>query len=326
MPDSLRGYRIALASVWAILCIAGVVYAHLQDIPAQIALAVIPAFLIETGLYLSAGTGAVRARLARLPRERLAVGMVFSALIPYCVYSIATGVFRLEAFVALVSLASVASFWYLIFRPRPAADMIFLVVMAAPIVGRTFRWIYPEVGPRLGLSALGVLMWYRVGISAILLLRRMEGIGFGFLPRRPEWLIGIRNFLFFLPVGLLLAVAINFVRPEPVSFSMKTVAVAIATFAGALWVLAAGEEFFFRGLLQQLLTKRIGNQAIAIGLASLIFGLAHLGYRAFPNWKFALLATVAGVFYGRAYAEAGSIRAAMVTHALVVVTWKVFLN
>jgi uncharacterized protein len=50
-----------------------------------------------------------------------------------------------------------------------------------------------------------------------------------------------------------------------------------------------------------------------------------LWYRQFPNWKFVLLATCAGLFYGRAYIQARSIRAAMVTHALVVTVWKVFL-
>ncbi len=31
------------------------------------------------------------------------------------------------------------------------------------------------------------------------------------------------------------------------------------------------------------------------------------------------------IFCGHAYAQAGSVRASMVTHALVVTTWKVFL-
>ena len=59
-------------------------------------------------------------------------------------------------------------------------------------------------------------------------------------------------------------------------------------------------------------------------VSSVIFGLVHLPYRAFPNWKFAILATVAGWFYGRAYLKTGSIRAAMVAHALTNVTWRVF--
>jgi membrane protease YdiL (CAAX protease family) len=52
--------------------------------------------------------------------------------------------------------------------------------------------------------------------------------------------------------------------------------------------------------------------------------LLQLGSRAFPNWRFALLAAVAGVFYELAFRRARSIRASMVTHALVVTTWRVY--
>ena len=99
-----------------------------------------------------------------------------------------------------------------------------------------------------------------------------------------------------------------------------------ATFAGVLWVLAVAEEFFFRGLIQQLLSRLLGSNTAGLVFASVLFGLAHLGYREFPNWRFALVATLAGVFYGRAYLQAQSIRAAMVTHALVVTVWKTFLT
>ena len=39
-----------------------------------------------------------------------------------------------------------------------------------------------------------------------------------------------------------------------------------------------------------------------------------------------LLAAVAGFFYGRAYVEARSVRAAMVTHALVNTTWRMLFS
>ncbi|MGA2135939.1 MAG: CPBP family intramembrane glutamic endopeptidase, partial [Bryobacteraceae bacterium] len=88
------------------------------------------------------------------------------------------------------------------------------------------------------------------------------------------------------------------------------------------WIVALPEEFFFRGLLQQWLTQWTGKPALALVGASILFGAAHLGFRAFPNWKFALAAAVAGWFYGRAYQQAQSIRAGMLTHALVVTLWR----
>jgi len=95
-----------------------------------------------------------------------------------------------------------------------------------------------------------------------------------------------------------------------------------AIFLGMLWVVALGEEFFFRGLLQQWIAQWTSRPALALVVASILFGAAHLGFRGFPNWRFALAAAVAGWFYGRAYQQAGSIRASMVTHALVVTVWR----
>jgi membrane protease YdiL (CAAX protease family) len=84
-----------------------------------------------------------------------------------------------------------------------------------------------------------------------------------------------------------------------------------------LWVVALSEEFFFRGVLQRQLSRLLANETAAVLIASVLFGLAHLPFRQFPNWRFALVAATAGFFYGRAFSRAGNIRAAMVTHALV---------
>ena len=75
------------------------------------------------------------------------------------------------------------------------------------------------------------------------------------------------------------------------------------------------EEFFFRGVMQ----PKLGLVA-----TSIVFGLVHLPFREFPNWKHVLVATVLGLFCGRAYQKTGSIRAPIVTHALVVATWRAF--
>jgi membrane protease YdiL (CAAX protease family) len=70
----------------------------------------------------------------------------------------------------------------------------------------------------------------------------------------------------------------------------------------------------------------LGNQWAGLIVTSLLFGAVHLSYRGFPNWRFALLAAVAGVFYGLAFRQASSIRASMVTHALTITTVRVFFS
>jgi hypothetical protein len=165
---------------------------------------------------------------------------------------------------------------------------------------------------------LGQLMWIRTGIWAVLSLRGATGIGFGFLPTLRDWSCGIRYYLYFLPVGLPLALWTGLLRFQPRELEWwQTAAMAVGTFLGMLWVVALGEEFFFRGLLQQWLCRWLRNSTAGLIVTSILFGLVHLPFRGFPNWRFALVAAVAGAFYGRAYARSGGIRAAMVVHALV---------
>jgi hypothetical protein len=153
----------------------------------------------------------------------------------------------------------------------------------------------------------------------------MSGINFGFLPSRKDWSIGIQQFLFFMPIAIVCGMLIGFAQPRPASQEVwKLALLAAGTFAGFLWVVGLSEEFFFRGMLQQMLARSMNSTIAGLLIASILFGLAHLPFRDFPNWRFAILAGLAGVFYGLAYTRAGSIRAAMVTHALVVTTWRVF--
>jgi membrane protease YdiL (CAAX protease family) len=79
--------------------------------------------------------------------------------------------------------------------------------------------------------------------------------------------------------------------------------------------------------LQQWLERWTGNASAALIAASVIFGSAHLGFhRIFPNWRWAIVATILGVFLGLAWRKARSVQASMVTHALIVTVWKVFLQ
>ncbi len=67
-----------------------------------------------------------------------------------------------------------------------------------------------------------------------------------------------------------------------------------------LGITCLAEELIFRGLLQRELVRRFGA-AIGIGLASVLFGAAHLPAGA----GFAGLATLAGLGYGLAFHYAG---------------------
>jgi membrane protease YdiL (CAAX protease family) len=53
-----------------------------------------------------------------------------------------------------------------------------------------------------------------------------------------------------------------------------------------------------------------------------IFGFAHITNNGvFPNWRYVLLASIAGIFYGRTWRKTGSIFPSAILHALVDTTW-----
>ncbi|MBM3773643.1 MAG: CPBP family intramembrane metalloprotease [Acidobacteria bacterium] len=325
MHATLGAFRAALVSGWILLTVAGFGYARLLDIPAMVAAPVIAAFLLEYLFYLVPGFETVRSRLlARFTRRRLALGCAVSGLAPYLLYSLTTGEFRALALLALAAPVAAMSFWYIRLGRRPLADLGFLVLAAAPFLVRPFfERVYTAPMEEVETAVLGRLMWIRLAAFAALALRGIHETGFGFLPSRRDWKIGALHFAGFLPIGFALAWALGFAGPGLRPLMPWKIA---ATFIGALWVVALAEEFFFRGLLQEWLARWMRSPVAALVVASALFGLVHLGFRAFPNWRFALLAGVAGLFYGRAYRAAGSIRASMVTHALVVTTWRAVLG
>jgi uncharacterized protein len=90
-------------------------------------------------------------------------------------------------------------------------------------------------------------------------------------------------------------------------------------------LVAIPEEIFFRGVLQNLLETRLGQRS-ALLLASLLFGLGHFNKGAAFNWRYVLLATIAGIFYGRAWRAQRHLLASIITHTAVDVAWSLWFR
>jgi len=317
----------ALPLFWLACATAGYVYALQRGIPSSVVLAALPAFLLEATLFLTLGIESWRKRLERLPSVSVAALLVLGAIAPYCLASLAFGSFRWQSLAGIALLAALVSFWYVVLPQKPAADLLLLALMAAVVLAHVFPSLYVRPDSRLPLEALGQAMWIRTGAFALLSVRRVQGVGFGFWPSLREWKIGAVFFLLMLPVLAALAWWIGWGKFHPPGATwIRTPVIVVLTFFGGLWVLALGEEFFFRGLLQQWMAGWLRSEWAGLIATSLLFGSVHLPYGAFPNWRFALLASVAGVFYGLAFRQASSIRASMVTHALTITTLRVFFS
>ena len=323
----MRQFLTTLVVVWTAASIATFVYSQQQNIPSSVAIAVLPAFLIEAIFYLMPGFEEVRRAFDRLGGKPLRAALLTaSAVIPYLVEAPRTGTFRLVSFVALIAVVLAAAFWYAWIRPGIAADLLFLALIAAVYLkSKLFEQIYGQPAPHAQLAILGRLMWIRLGIMAVFSLRSIPDPRFGFVPTRSEWRVGFLYYLFFLPVGGAIAYLVRFAKFHPPAMEWwKLGLLAPATFLAFLWVVALFEEFFFRAFLQRLLATALGSEIAGLAIASVLFGLAHLKFRNFPNWRFAIVGGVSGIFYGLAFLKARSVRAAMVTHALVVTTWRLF--
>ncbi|MEQ1884596.1 MAG: type II CAAX endopeptidase family protein [Bryobacteraceae bacterium] len=318
---------LAFPLLWALGAVAGYLYAKDRGIPMETVLAVLPAFLLEVSFFYTLGVEGLRTKLERRKPWVLALLLITAAVAPYMVAALLLHAFSWQAVGLLAALSGIAAFWYVLLPERPSVDILFLVFIAVIYLLKLFAKIYPAAHPRVPMAILGQLMWFRTGLFAMVSIHRTRDIGFGFWPTAREWGIGLLYFVLLIPVVGVLAWSIDFTQPHIryAEFTKFTL-VAIGTFFGILWVVALGEEFFFRGLLQQWITTWTGKPWLGLVFASMLFGSVHFWYGQFPNWRFASLAAVAGLFYGMAFRKAKSIRASMVTHALTVTTWRLFFS
>jgi uncharacterized protein len=314
--------------LWLVLGLGAWIYARMKSIPASAAVPIAAAFLIEVPFYLLAGFDSVRAWLAKQGRFRVACLLAGSAMLPWVVYSLASGDARLAAFLLLLAVAVAVPFWYLALPVVPWADILFLGAVAGIYLSKVFDRIYVSPVPKLSISVLGHLMLIRTAATAVLQVRRNVKADFRFIPNRHEWMAGLGWFAAMLPfIGTAYwALGLVKLRPHPYNVGV-TALVAAGTFFGILWVVALSEEFFFRGLLQQWIEQWTDRPLLALVLASVLFGSAHLGFHhIFPNWRWAIVAGILGIFCGMCWRRAHSVQAAMVSHALIVTVWLTFFQ
>ena len=77
-----------------------------------------------------------------------------------------------------------------------------------------------------------------------------------------------------------------------------------------IFLTALPEEAVFRGVAQTWIARRHGNDVLAMIIAGLLFGIAHIA----GGPAYVVLASVAGVGYGWVYASTRSIALAVATH------------
>jgi uncharacterized protein len=195
-------------------------------------------------------------------------------------------------------------------------DALILLVLGLSVDLRWFEPAWPK-----GLESLGKILLVDAGLYGFLAIRQLHGMGFDFRLRWSDWKTGLRELLFFAPLVVLLGMALGFIRPHANWPSVGTV---VVRWVGIFFFVAVPEELFFRAWVQNLLERRVSRGA-ALGIASILFGLSHFNKRNLPaahfNWRYVLLATIAGIFYGRAWRERKRVAASTITHTFVDWIW-----
>ena len=285
---------------------------------------VTPIAIAALGLELAPAVlfGCAAERVARaVERWPVALRLSLPALfvVPYAMVSLSAHMFR-WAWFALYAALPVAIAWLLMRAAAADAgqrgdwrDALLLLMLGLAVDLRWFDRAWPS-----GLRALNELFLVDAGLYGFLAIRQLSGTGFDFHLRWSDWKTGLRELVFFTPIVLGLGLALGFIHPHR---NLPGIGNAVLRWVGIFFFTAVPEELFFRAWVQNLLERRVGRR-IALVMASVLFGLSHFNKRsAHFNWRYVLLATVAGIFYGRAWREHRRVPASTITHASVDWLW-----
>jgi uncharacterized protein len=265
------------------------------------------------------GFGAAEA-LKALP-SGAKIGLAGLLALPYFVFALGTGDFYWRTAVTVVALpVLLAAFLGLPQFPRKMAwrDVAALAIVVAAYF---LRWLH-NAWPHPALAIFPKLFLADIVLYCFLVVRQIEGMGYSLMPSLSAMKTGLREWVFYLPFAVVIGESIGFIHfhlaPPPPG---KIVAATLVTFL----LIAIPEEMFFRAVLQNMLETRLGK-TVALIVASILFGLSHFNHDASFNWKYVLLASIAGVFYGRAWRQNRQIFASLTTHTAVDVVWSLWFR
>ncbi len=309
-----------MIGLWAALCFAGALYASWKDYGGREFAATLTVFAIYLGVILLFAARGTPERLASLLGTGSGYLLGVGTFLGYLIYAVGTNSF------AFARVGAVAG---LVFLPIALAasagrepigawqDYVTLVGVWVAVKFSPSHWIWPYPGGQLA-YVFTVLLAVNVALAAFVLVRGFGGIGYsiGWDRRWVVYILG--SFLLLGCIVIPLGVAMHFIQFAPRWGEWRSLPF-LAT--GILFFTAWPEEFLFRGLLQNMLTRSTKSDLAGWWTTSVLFGFSHITNMGFPNWRYVILASIAGIFYGWAWRKSGSIFASAIVHGLVDVTW-----
>jgi membrane protease YdiL (CAAX protease family) len=327
LPITRQLGPLAMLGLWAVLTLTGALYSSWQGYGGRAFAATLTAFSFFFLVMLLFAARGVEDGLA----SRFGAGSGYllgaAVFLVHLIYALGTNTFaftRSAAVAALVfiplALAASAE------RKPPGAWQDFAIILAVWLAVKPLpnpwgwslsHWLWPYPGGRLA-YIFTVLLCVNVALACFVLLRRVNGVGYSIGWGRHWSFFILASFIVFACIAIPLGHAIHFIQFEPQWLQLKALPLVSL---GILFFTAWPEEFLFRGLLQNILSRASNSDLAGWWVASILFGLSHVTNMGFPNWRYVILASIAGFFYGWTWRRTGSILASALVHAAVDVTW-----
>lgn len=275
--------------------------------------------------------------------------LLFAGIVPKTVTRI---VERLPRFIRIAAPGLLCLPYAMVVRPLDPVYLVWLLLYAAVPIGVAWMLWQAKLADRacrgnwrdfavLALLGFAVdLRWFErawpahlaifskmilldAGIYGFLFIRQLDAVGFDLLLRKQDAVNGVREFVWYTPIAVALGLWLQFLHLHA---TMPHISTVLFAYCFTFLFIAIPEELFFRGWMQNLLERRLGRWP-ALLLTSVIFGLSHFNKRAVHfNWRYVVLATIAGFFYGRAWRSERRVGASAITHACVDTVWSQWLR
>jgi membrane protease YdiL (CAAX protease family) len=277
------------------------------------------AFFLAIQLAFAAGN--LGERFARRIGQHTGILLATVPVLAYIVYLAATNTFTWHR-AALAAAYTLAPVFICssagTAKPGVWPDYVAMVSIFLPLKLKFLLVLWPWGGPTVAYVA-NMLLAISVALATFLLARQFDGVGYNIVWGRDAMLSVLLHFALLAVIVIPLGTALHFIRFDPSQAHWRSLPVeALSIFLLTAWP----EELLFRGLLQNSLSRTFSSANVGWIGASIIFGLAHITNNGiFPNWKYALLAAIAGIFYGSTWRRTDSIFASAIVHALVDTTW-----
>lgn len=274
-------------------------------------------------LALASAGQSVTLALNRLPLVARLLLPAWSA-IPYLLVSASRGIFQLQWLMIYTLLPTLIAIvlWHAAERdPEQRGtwlDFAVVLILGLVVEFRRFEPAWPRHS-----GGFNRIILLNAGLYGFLIIRQLGNVGFDLRPRFSDLRNGLRELAFYAPMAIALGLSLGFLHAHAEWPGTGTI---VLSFVSIFFLIAILEETYFRGWWQNLLERRLGPNGALI-VTALLFGLSHFnkGTTRF-NWRYVLLASLAGIFYGRAWRAEHRLLASAITHGCVDTIWMLWLR